>query len=63
MTQEAPPPPLTCDELTTLLAALTHEISVAGGRNLYEQLAEYRRLWERVTTLRDWMLRQQEAKR
>jgi hypothetical protein len=62
MTTDDPPPPLTCDELTTLLAALTHEISVAGGRNLYEQLAEYRRLWERVTTLRDHLLKQEERR-
>jgi hypothetical protein len=63
MTQEASPPPLTADELTTVLAALTHEISVAGGRNLHEQLTEYRRLWARVTALRDWMLAGEEAKR
>jgi hypothetical protein len=61
VTQEAPEP-LTADELTELSAALIG-LAADGLRRSLGQADDWLRLQRRVMAVRDWMLRQQEAKR
>jgi hypothetical protein len=61
MTQEATPP-LTCDELTELSAALIG-LAADGLRRSLGQADDWLRLQRRVMAVRDWMLRQQEERR